>query len=248
MTRKNIVALIVIFILLGVIGFILTNEFIPPINQYKTYVVSGKITVLDNIIGSRPQYVRVYYPYYMSKHLCRGRVIELSNIIWNDEKKGLFEISFSVPLGLSNVLLTTDCTSCYSESILLDEIPESVDLIWDGNNCNEAFLISDDSIEALRHARNFLNGIEERLVKKQFSSQEKENIKNDVEDGRGAISESELIDDYNESLLQAYYAEWFAWRAQYKLYLYDLKHCVKNVNDILVHHSDDACYVPDYNA
>ena len=248
MEKKSYLFILIILILLGIIGIILTVEIVPPSNQYKNYVISGSIIPSEKTIGNKPQYVYVYYPYYIPRYLCKSSDIQLSAIEWIDENNGKYQILFTVPIGLKEVILTTDCTSCEHKTVRLDEIPDSVDLVWGGDNCEESFQVSDEQSKAVEHARNFLNGIETNLVKQSFNSSEIQSIKNDVEKGREAISESDRNVNYNESLLHAYYAEWFAWRAHYKMRLFELKYCVEETNSLIQLYENERCFVPDYNA
>ena len=249
MEKKSYLFVLGILILLGIIGMILTVKIIPPSNQYKNYVISGSIIPSEKVVGNKPNYVYVYYPYYIPKYLCRSSDIQLSAIEWLDENNGEYQILFTVPVGLGEVIITTDCSSCEHTKVKLDEIPESVDLIWGSAKCEDDFQISEQQPKAVEHARNFLNGIDTNIVDKPFNSSEVQSIKNDVKRGMDEIFESDGIrDKINESLLHAYYAEWFAWRAQYKLKLFELKYCVNEVGSLVKSHGDDKCFVPDYNA
>lgn len=248
MERKSYLFILIILILLGIIGIILTVEIVPSSNQYKNYVISGSIIPSEKTIGNKPQYVYVYYPYYIPRYLCRSSDIQLSAIEWIDENNGKYQILFTVPVGLKEVILTTDCTSCENKTVRLDEIPDSVDLVWGGDNCEESFQVNDEQSKAVEHARNFLNGIETNLVKQSFTFSESQSIKNDVERSREEISESNRDVNYNESLLHAYYAEWFAWRAHYKMRLFELKYCVEKTNSLIQLYENETCFVPDYNA
>lgn len=248
MERKSCLFILIILILLGIIGIILTVKIVPPTNQYKNYVISGNIIPSEKTIGNKPQYVYVYYPYYIPRYLCRSSDIQLSAIEWINENNGKYQILFTVPVGLKEVILTTDCTSCENKTVRLDEIPDSVDLVWGGDNCEESFKVNDEQSKVVEHARNFLNEIETNLVKQPFNSSEIQSIKNDVERGREEISESDRDVNSNESLLHAYYAEWFAWRAQYKMRLFELKYCVEEINSLIRLYENESCFVPDYNA
>ncbi|MEA3434851.1 MAG: hypothetical protein U9R43_00180 [Thermodesulfobacteriota bacterium] len=235
--------------MLGVIGIILTVEIIPPANQYKNCVISGSIDPSEKIVGNKPNYVYIYYPFHIPKYLCRSSDIRLSAIEWGDENKGKYQILFTVPVGLDEVIITTDCSSCEHKKVNLDEIPKSVDLVWGSAKCEDDFQVSNQQSKAIEHARNFLNGIETNIVDKPFNTSEVQSIKKDVERGRDEISESDRIrSNINESLLHAYYVEWFAWRAQYKLKLFELKYCVNKVNLLVKTHENDKCFVPDHNA
>ena len=217
--------------------------------NFSTKPISGKIEPSEKIVGDKPQYVYVYYPYYIPKYLCRSSDIQLSAIKWIDENKGEYQILITVPVGLNEVLITTDCSSCDNKIVLLKEIPESVNLIWGSQKCEDNFQLSEQQQQAVEHARNFLNRIETNIVGEPFNSSESQSIKDDVKRGRDEIFESDSIrNNVNDSVLHAYYAEWFAWKAEYKLRLFELKYCVQKVYTLVQTYKNDECFVPDYNS
>ncbi len=250
MQRKEITIILIVLILLGIIGFVLIMQINPPINQYRNYVVSGKVITSGGSIGGQPQSIQIYYPYYAPEYLCRSSSqVQTSKIEWVDNTTGKFEALFTVPVGLSKVIITTDCSSCENQEIDLGNIPNSVNLIWGKRNCENNIEILDSGKEKIiEHARNFLNGIEVDIVNKPFNSTEMQSIKEDLKMGKEAVAESERINTYNESIIQAYYAEWFAWKAQYKKRLFELKYCLGEVNAILDQYKNDNCYAPEYKS
>jgi len=249
MGKKNYLRILGFFILLGVIITILLIEINPPANQYKNYIISGSVNPSDKIVGGKPPYVSIYYPYYMPEYLCRSQDIQVSAINWSDENNGKYQILVSVPVGLDEVIITTDCSSCEYKKVNLNESSQSVDLIWGSAKCGDEFQISEQPIKVVEYTRNLLNEIERNIVNKSFNSSEIQSIKGDVEKGRDKISESDRItDDINGSLLNAYYAEGFAWRARYKLRVFELKYCVSKGGSLLKSYEDNPCFIPDYNA
>lgn len=248
MSKRGITLIITLIglILLGVTYLVINLS--PPINQYKNYVISGKAIVSEDIIGGQPTVIQIYYPYYTSEYLCRGSQVQTSKIEWVDNKTGNFETLFTVPVGLSKVVITTDCSSCESQEINLEKIPDSVELVLGKRKCEKSPEISNDVGKVLEHSRNFLNGIEEDITNKPFNSSEMRSIKEDLREGREAIGNSQRINVYNESILQAYYAEWFSWKAQYKSRLFELKYCLEKINKIFDQYKNDKCYAPEYKS
>ncbi|MCK4730173.1 MAG: hypothetical protein KAT28_02540 [Candidatus Aenigmarchaeota archaeon] len=248
MNKRDLLYLSVILILLGALSSVLILKIVPPINQYKNYVISGEVIPLEKIIGVNPKYVYIYYPSNMPESLCRSSKIQLSAIEWLDENKGKYQILFTVPVGLDEIIITTDCSSCEYKKVRLDNIPESIDLMYGNAECKDDFQVSDQQPKVVEHARNFLNRIQTNIVDKPFNYSEDQSIKKDIERGLDEISESDSMrDNINESLLHAYYAEWFAYRAQYKLRFFELKYCVENINILFESHEEYKCFVPDYN-
>ena len=247
---KRCDALILItLVALGCFSYFLIQIFTPPSLQYRAFAISGNIKPSEEIIGNQPQYVYVYYPYYNPNYLCRSNTIKLAKIKWKDNLSGEYTVYFEVPIGLKEVILTTDCTSCDYKVVNLKDESILVDLTWGSQKYEDSFQLSEQREEILYHARNFLNDMETYILDKPFNSSEIQSIKIDIKNGREAISDSDRIkDNNNESLLQAYYAEWFAWRAQYKIRLFELKYCVNESNSILKSYEHDKCYMPDNNA
>ena len=249
MKKKTSILILVILILLVIIGCLVMIKITPPSNQYKNYVISGKVLPSEKKIGDRPTYVYAFYPYYYLSHLCRSSEVQLIKIDWIDDDTGQFEIFFNVPIGLKEIILTTDCSSCnYSIKVDLNDITLSVDLIWGGEICWGSYQVSDQKTIVVSHTRNLLNAIETKLVDEPFNSSEKQNIREDIKKGREAIFDSELKMNYSESLLQAYYARWFSWSAVHKFMLFELKYCLEKINTLLQRNENDNCYVPDYTA
>lgn len=247
---KTLYILLVILALLGIMGVILPIIFAPPSNQYRTYVISGKINPSEQIVGNKPQYVSVYYPNSMPQYLCRSSIVKSSAIEWVDGTNGEYQVLFTVPIGLNDILLTTDCTSCDNKKVRLNAIPNSIDLTWGAQKCNVSFQIDTEQPKAVEHAGNFLNYIDVELVDKNFNSSDVQSIKQDIKQGKDAILESDRMktSNSNESLLHAYYAEWFARRARYKMRLFELKNCIGETNALIKYRENDKCFIPDHEA
>lgn len=148
---------------------------------------------------------------------------------------------------MKEVILTTDCSSCEYEIVNLEKEPGEVNLVWGSQKCEETFKIPEQRNEIITHARNFLNGIDSEKVNKPFNPSEMQSINGDIGHGRDAIFQSDYTTDKNESLLQAYYAEWFAWRARYKMLLFETGYYINKTN-VLLNSYTDSCYVPDHDA
>ncbi|MBI3035798.1 hypothetical protein HYY71_05745 [Candidatus Woesearchaeota archaeon] len=247
MERKSYLFILIILVLLGTIAIILTTKTTIPTNQYRNYVISGKITSAEKITGKMPDFVHVYYPFYNLDFLCRSSRIELTKISWINEHTGEYEILLNVPVGLHQVILTTDCTTCDYINLSLKDIPTSVDLKWGDRKCPSNFKISDNKLGIVKDTRTFLNKRETNLVNKPYTSTEKFDIGQDIERSRQSISQSEDSSDANESLLHAYYAQWFSWRVLFRIELYDLKYCLNKIN-ILLEKYNDSCFIPDYSS
>lgn len=152
----------------------------------------------------------------------------------------------TVPVGLNEVIITTDCSSCEYKTVLLKEIPDSVNLIWGSQKRENGFRVGEQQRQVVEHVRNLLDEIETDLVKTPFNSSEVNSVKNDVRRSRDEISESNIATNLNESLLYAYYAEWLGWNALYKMQLFELKYCVQKSNTVIETYENDECFVPDY--
>lgn len=249
MNKQSAVYFLSVLVLLGIIVCILTIKIIPPSNQYKSYVISGRIEPAEKVVGDKPQYVNVYYPYYAPKYLCRSSDIQISSINWFNDTTGEYQIQIAVPVGLKEVVITTDCSSCDHKTILLKESLDSVNLLWGDKKCESDFQLSEQQPQVVESARNLLNIIETNNVDKPFNSSEIQSIKTDLKAGRDEIGESDMVmNNVNDSLLHAYYASWFAGRARYKSLLFELEYCVNEVGTLLREHESDKCFVPDYTA
>lgn len=248
MNLKETIYNVTILILLIIISAILITDMNVPTNDYETYVISGKVSSVDDPIGVKPKYVYLSYPYYILKYLYRSEDITLAKIDWADENEGSYQVSFTVPIGLNEVILSTDTSSCDYLSVGLKNIPTSVDLTWGINKCEDKYPISNETSLVVSGARNFLNSLDTNLVKKKFNSTEKDYIKEDIAKGREEISKSERETEYTPSLLHAYYAQWYAMRASYTVKLYELKYCILETENILTEYSNDSCFVPEYQS
>lgn len=247
MEKKVIVFVFTVLILLGIIGYVSTIKLTPPTNQYKSYVISGKVLPSEKIAGDQPSYVYAYYPYYNSNYLCRSseREIKLSEIKWIDNTTGNFEIYFSIPLGLNEVILTNNCASCEHTTIDLTNIPSAINLKWGGEKCEEKFEVSNQNL--LPSARNILSGVSSGLENNRFNASEKQDIQEYIKTGWEMIAQSDPKVESNESILYAHYSEWFALAAKGKLKLLNLKYCLQEQNALMERYADDPCYVPDHS-
>jgi len=249
MEKRTIVYILTIIILLVAISIFISIKLTPKTNNYKTYVVSGKVLPSKDFVNQRqPKYVYVYYPFHLPNYLCRGNEFQLSIINWIDEKEGKFEIYFTVPEKMSKIILTVDCSTCDYKEINLNEIPESIDIPWGSAKCEESYEISDKKDEIIDHARNMFNYIEKEIVEKPFNESEKQSVKEDIRLGRDAIFDSESSKEEDESLSKAYESQWLGWKAEYKMTLFELRYCIDKVDTLFNTYKDKNCFIPDYTS
>lgn len=242
---KKGVILVMVLVGLILLGLILEYRNLPPSNQYKDYVISGKVVAVDEIVGIKPDYVSVYY----NNPLCINNAEQISKIKWLDNSTGQFEIYFTAPAGLKEVIITTSCNSPESKNINLKDIPVSVELILGRENVDGNALVNDDLDKLSSISEEIMLETEDKLnqLEGKFLTQEEQFIKDDISNVRKERIYSKRSTDSNEKLLYVYYAEWFALRAKYRFELYSLNQSLRKIEKILNSHSN-GCYVPDYNA
>ncbi len=243
MTLKEKIFLAIILALIGIICGILAIKITPPSNQYKEYVLHGKVIPSDKITIARPGNVYVYYPYHNMNFLSQSRLIALNNIEWINETHGEFEISFKVPLSLTKVVLTVQSSTCNNEIVDLREVLPNIELVWGNQSCEGRYIPKEDKELVLKRVRNSLNNLDGRLVNMPFNSTEKQNIKSAIEDAWDNLGQSDSLEGKNETLLYAYYSLWYSEKADFMEVLYRLKYCLENVTDVLAIHSN-KCYIP----
>ena len=239
--EKGVILFIVVVGLIH-LGLILEYSHLPPSNQYKDYIISGKVVVVDEIVETKPDYVSVYY----NNPLCINNEEQISKIKWLDNFTGQFEIYFTAPVGLKEVIITTSCNSPDFKNVNLTDIPAYVELVLGRENVDGNFVVSDQKDEVVKIANRIFAGTDTKLESVEKQSTEYEKIRGDNYKVKEEIEKSSYSDN-NESLLNAYYAEWFALRAEYRFELYSLNHSLRNIEEVLNSHSNE-CYVPDYNA
>ena len=237
----------ILFLLGLVFNLVLIDEYsnLPPSNQYKDYVISGKVVTVDEIVGTKPDYVSVYY----NNHLCINNEEQISKIKWLDNFTGQFDIYFTAPVGLKEVIITTSCNSPDFKNVNLTDIPAYVELVLGREKVNVNALVNDDLDKLYSISEEIMLETEDKLnqLEGKFLTQEEQFIKDDFSNVRKELIYSKTSTDSNESLLNAYYAEWFALRAEYRFELYSLKYSLRNIEENLTSHSN-GCYIPDFNA
>lgn len=215
--------------------------------------VSGEILPSEEVKGTtvnyRPKLLYIYSPYYLPDHLCYGsNTIKKTRINWTDDERGTYSTSFRVPVEM-NVVLTTECSSRYYEEIALlkekNEIQQDVEWGIKKEKTGDLELQSNPD-DAIDQAKIWLDSFEARLREKEASPEMIQDIKQDIISGGKQIPEARRQEDSNKSLLYTYYADWFAWRAFYKIYLLDLKDCIEQDEILSIY--NDSCYVPDYDS
>lgn len=96
MNKKYSLTILVVLILLGIFMYFLIQKFTPPTNQYKSFVISGKVNPSTTIIGNPPQYVYVYYPHFNPNLLCySGSNIQTAKIKWFSNTSGEYSVYFN---------------------------------------------------------------------------------------------------------------------------------------------------------
>jgi len=256
MKKEVVVPILVILILLGVLAYTysLIQICTPPSNQYMDYVISGSINYSAESTGNKPHYVNVYYPYDNPDYLAKKQRINSNSaeINWIDNVSGEYEVYFEAPIGLKKVILNTDIYSCNYEPVNLTGDLIRKDLIWGIQKC-ESGSVSENITVLSKEVGNYLENNRRMLLgkQKQFNSSEVESIEADIDRGfdrLNRLSKYYKSVDYNESLLEAYYAYWFYLTSRYKIRLFELKYCLEQVDAILESHKNDSCYVPDNKA
>jgi len=204
---------------------------------------SGKPTT-----GNKPPFVQVYYPYQNPNFLCNGRSISLANITWLNETHGTYTIYFYVPIPMG-VFVTTECYGCLYKSVSINQDTQTIELNipWDERTCYSETSYGNNPAAIYEKTDIFLTGIDEELSGKDFNATDRQSVRDLIQFGKGSITESKRnSNNLNESLLDALYAEWYAWDAKYLMSYFDLKYCVDKTNDILRNYNDPFCYSPDY--
>jgi hypothetical protein len=212
--------------------------------------IKGQIIPSENVSKGdvKPLYIEAFYPNY--DYICRDNRINIAeeNITWKNETNGFYSVSFWIPITM-DVVLTTRCDSCNHKTVSINESTDSfeADLLWDKKICSDEFYMPNDYKEEISHSREIFNAMDTLQTTKPFNVSEKDSIKADIRDGRDSISDSERTTG-NESILNAHYAYWYAWRAEYKMSLYDLKYCVDDIKNLLNSYNASSCYAPNYEA
>ena len=183
---------------------------------------------------------------YYNDPFCSNNAEQMSKIKWLDNSTGQFEIYFTAPVGLKEVIITTSCNSPESKNINLNDIPASVELILERENVDGNALVNDDFEKLSSISEEIMLETEDKL-KNQFSTQEEQSIRDDISNVRKKLIYSKRLTDSNELLLNAYDMEWFALRAEYRFELYSLNQSLRKIENILISHNNE-CYVPDYGA
>ena len=233
--------IILVLILLG--NYFLINSISPPHNEVSKYSIHGRVLLTDNVLG-QPKFVMIYYPYYSNDLLCSNGVeIDITSINWTSNKEGEYTIFFAVPSSLKNIVVSLECPTCAMKSVNLDEIPDSVDLTWDGTYCNEIKVASGTASQIATEAQRISAAITSEM--NDINKIQQKIVMPDIDETSYSI-----IDygnpPFEDSLKNAYYANWFAWNARYKLSYFKLGNCLDNINSILISHNNNSCYIPDY--
>lgn len=250
---KTILIIATIFIIISIL-LVLSFNYGKPDHQLSEnfqVTIKGKVTSSSDDYDSTtsPNIVRVYHSYYNLNNLCEADLIELANISWNSNKdEGEYIITFELPVE-QEVIVTPNCNGCLHERVFVSkkENLHEIDLKWDTSTCREERERYDDSEEASERARNLFDSIESMLVSQDFSPNMTNSIKVDVQRGRDNIRDASTTSNGNESLFEAYYALFYAWKAFYKMDAFELNTCLKNIeNELLIH--SDSCYTIPYEA
>jgi len=240
------IGLLALMIIIAVLLFLLFTANTPNFNYYRTVTLSGNITRSENM-SEIPSSVLVYAPPSDLANLCGNRLIAYGPIQWTDNISGKYSISFTIPVDM-DIVLTTSCSSCEHELMHINNGSILQYLLVINNTCGFDVGIPETKEKILERTRSFFDGMEANLVDKDFNVSEMADIKESIREGRENIAESGWsTSNANESLLKSLYAYWFAWNAQTKVELFDLKNCIYSTNEVLQSHSDD-CYIPDYTS
>src|SRR3989338_8407666 len=108
-------------ILAGIITITAVTYSQFPSATYKSYDIRGNITYSDGA-QNKSQIVYAYYPYYDIEHLYRSTLIQTNKINWINNFSGTFEIFFTVPIGLTKIVITANPSSCDHKEIDLTKI------------------------------------------------------------------------------------------------------------------------------
>ncbi len=250
--NKKIVCIIVL-LFLGVLSvglyFLIDSSNPPGINDYRWITISGEVKPYDtNNLENRPKYVRLYFPYYEPQYLCRSEQFGLAEIGWINETHGSYSITLEVPKMLKKVTLTTDCSLCEYNDVFIPNDDIESDVFWGYPECIEqGYSVPEDVEKVINDADLMKEGVEEEMIGKRLNSSEKESIEEDLRDVKGFIRDSKNSNQLNESLLYAYYSYWSAWRARYKLRLFELKYCIEDIKSLL-EAQNNMCPIPDYES
>ena len=220
-----------------------------PKNQNQEFVISGKVLPAKTATGSHPSLVRASYPPAGLDNLCRGGEIAITKINWVGNI-GTYQIVFRASAGLNAIALTTDCDYCDRVVVSLKSNNQVQDLSWGNKTCMmDGEYTYEDKEKVLERANLFTKFIDSQLLKtSNLNESERQSIRDDISRATEENIEANRPKDANESILHAYYAEWYATRAEYRLALFSLKYCLNDVAALLKVYKDDGCYVPDYGS
>ncbi len=252
--KKIIIPIVIILVLVLIFAYYLASSIQPKPSDTGFWVtIKGEISHSNKLkpedLGSRPQAINVREPFHNPNLLCRSRRKGIAPINWINDNLGTYSIPIWLPAPM-DVVLTTDCSGCNHNTISIsdDDIEVQSNIQWDKEKCSaEEYNFPNEKEQILKNIRTSLDRIDEEMSKRNFNDTERDIIKDDIKQARRQITSSSNQNNETESLWLTYYANYFAWRAEWTLNLFDLKYCVEKTAR-LTRTYDDACYEPNYEA
>lgn len=241
MKRNVIYFIVILLVIASFASYVIVVKNVPKPNEYQHYFITGQIDISKALVTDSTQLVYVYHVPWDLNLLCRTAPIVVGRI---DNQTLSYKVDFDAPIGLNEVLVTTNCLSCNYTVVELKKANLSSNLEGREHCRGQTEPISKESL--IKNTRVSLDDIEKELVNKPFNESERSIVKWAIESSRTAITNANS-NDVNESLKQAYYARWFNFLALYKSRMIELKNCVQSTEVILESHTS-SCFIPDYSA
>ena len=218
----------------------------PSYNESKAYSLEGRI-IMNSSTEQRPQYMFVYYPYYLLQYLCRQNNLAVAKINWINDDEGKFSIFLSVPASLKEVIVTPDCAKCQHQSIKLDNISSPIVMYWkNSNKCDSNLKVAEESNYAILESQRLSGIVEEKLAQDSFNYSEKSFVREYTKRAASLVTDYTNSATPEEALKNAYHANWFAWSARYRIEKTELFHCLSDADKIVEQKkAESSCYVPD---
>jgi len=251
MKRKTFLITLVVFgviLILSLISFFFLNKFVPDYETEEfTITIRGYIKTSDDFVDTnlKPSRVEIYPSYYSTNNLCQKPDLQYARIEWdNNTNIGKYSITASFQVE-QEIIIIAECHSCYHNKsyVSKDNRFYEVNLTWDTSNCRQDRTNFKNSKDARDRAIRLLDRGDRALSDEDFNLSIHENIKNEINLGRGEIEDSSRSTEENGTLFHALYAIYFADKAYYKITGHQLKRCITDTERLLGEHSN-TCFIP----